>query len=100
MRLKVYRKRVEAQSADDRVEFWLNQPTPFNASLVIFGLQLKNEDDGVIFSIYNFNHFVGTSKADIIAPYLIRFFSNSNKENDAQVWDNLFDPLSENNETS
>ena len=100
MRLKVYRKRVEAQSADDRVEFWLNQPTPFNASLVIFGLQLKDEDDGVIFSIYNFHHFMGTNRAGTIAPYLIRFFSNLDRENDAQVWDNLFAPLNENNETS
>jgi hypothetical protein len=99
MRLKVYRKRVEAQSADERVEFWLNEPTPFNASLVIFGLQLRDKDDGVIFSIYNFHHFASASRAGTIAPHLIRFFSSSDKENDAQVWNNLFAPLSENNET-
>jgi len=93
MRLKVYRKRVEAQTSDDKVEFWLNQPTPFNASLVLLGLQLKDGDDSVIFSLYNFHHFAGSN---MIAPYLIYLLATSNKENNPETWENLFALLKEN----
>jgi hypothetical protein len=93
MRLKIYKKRVEAQALDDKVEFWINQPTPFNASLVLFGLQLKNEDDSIIFSIYNFHHFAGAST---IAPYLIYLLATSDKENNPKTWESLLGLLKEN----
>jgi hypothetical protein len=93
MRLKVYRKRVEAQTSDNKVEFWLNQPTPFNASLVIFGLQLKDGDDSIIFSLYNFHRFAGTNT---IAPYLIYLLATSDKENNLKAWESLFALLQEN----